>query len=87
MPVSTTTLIVIVWIALPAALFLPLLAHARLITSRQLTETRRYGIVGIFVVAALLTPPDVQSQLWLAMPLLVLYEISILSVRLVERLR
>ena len=48
-------------------------------------QKRRYVILGAFVAAALLTPPDVLSQLSLALPLMVLYEASILSVRLVEK--
>src|SRR3712207_8999640 len=43
-----------------------------------LRKGRRYAIVGMFVVAAVLTPPDVISQLGLAVPLIMLYEISIL---------
>lgn len=57
------------------------LAKARVITAKTLVSKRRYAIVGIFVVAAILTPPDVISQFSLAVPLLVLYEISILLVR------
>jgi len=84
-PVSTTTLILFFSIAVLLAVSLPLLAHARHITSRQLLQKRRYVILGAFVAAALLTPPDVLSQLSLALPLMVLYEASILSVRLVEK--
>jgi sec-independent protein translocase protein TatC len=58
-----------------------LLAKAGLITAKTLVSKRRYAIVGIFVVAAILTPPDVISQFSLAVPLLGLYEISILLVR------
>jgi sec-independent protein translocase protein TatC len=50
-----------------------------------LKDKRRYFIVGAFVLAAVLTPPDVISQLSLAIPLMVLYEGSVWSVRLVER--
>lgn len=57
------------------------LAKAGLITAKTLVSKRRYAIVGIFVVAAILTPPDVISQFALAIPLLALYEISILLVR------
>ena len=52
-----------------------------------LASKRRYAIVAIFIVAAILTPPDVFSQVSLAVPLLALYEISILSCRLVEKRR
>ena len=44
-----------------------------------LRKGRRYAIVGMFVVAAVLTPPDVISQIGLAVPLLALYELSILA--------
>jgi sec-independent protein translocase protein TatC len=57
------------------------LAKAKLITAKTLVSKRRYAIVGIFVAAAILTPPDVISQFALAIPLLALYEISILLVR------
>ena len=54
-----------------------LLAKAGLITSKLMRQYRRYAIIGIFVVAAFITPPDPVSQLMMAMPLLFLYEISI----------
>jgi sec-independent protein translocase protein TatC len=56
-----------------------------MITAEQLKAKRRYFIVAAFVLAAVLTPPDVLSQLSLAIPLLILYEGSIWSVRLVEK--
>ena len=56
-----------------------------IVTCEQLKSKRRYFIVGAFVIAAILTPPDVLSQLSLAMPLLALYEGSIWSVYLVEK--
>lgn len=64
-----------------------LLGRAGLITSQQMREKRRYAIVIAFVFAAVLTPPDVVSQTTLAIPTIILYEISIWSVRLVERSR
>ena len=66
---------------------LTLLARVGLVSSAALKEKRRYAIVGIFVVAAVITPPDVISQIGLAIPLIVLYEMSILSCRSVERQR
>ncbi len=64
-----------------------LLARAGMITAKGMAEKRKYAIVIAFIVAAVLTPPDVISQIGLALPTLGLYEISILCVRLVERRR
>ena len=60
---------------------LVLLGRVGLVTAEGLAAKRRYTIVGIFVLAAIVTPPDVLSQVLLAIPLLALYEISILLVR------
>jgi sec-independent protein translocase protein TatC len=66
---------------------LTLLARIGVVTAAYLRSIRRYAIVGVFVVAAVLTPPDVISQLALALPTLLLYEISIWLVAAAEKKR
>ena len=58
-----------------------------MITAETLTTRRRWAIVIAFIVAAVLTPPDPISQISLALPTIVLYEISIFAVRYVEKAR
>jgi len=64
---------------------LSLLARAGFIDSEYLKKRRKYVVVIIFAIAALLTPPDPITQIGLAIPLLILYELSILSVRIIEK--
>jgi sec-independent protein translocase protein TatC len=55
------------------------------VTPAQLSEWRGYAIVGIFIIAAIITPPDVISQLLLAIPMCILYEAGIIAAKLVGR--
>ncbi|MBU0516643.1 MAG: twin-arginine translocase subunit TatC [Proteobacteria bacterium] len=56
-----------------------------LVTSKQLSRFRKYAILLAFVLAAILTPPDVFTQLLMAGPILLLYEVSIILVRIAEK--
>jgi len=64
--------------------FVALLAVLDLVTAEFLSRNRKYAVLAIFVLAAVLTPPDPISQLVMAVPLLALYEVSVLIVRLVR---
>jgi sec-independent protein translocase protein TatC len=64
-----------------------LMARVGLLTSQGLVEKRKWAIVLAFIVAAVLTPPDPVSQIGLAVPTILLYEISIWSARMIERTR
>lgn len=70
---------------LPVAL--TLMGRVGLVSSEGLARNRKFAIVGVFAVAALLTPPDVISQIGLGLPIILLYEFSIIAVRIVERRR
>ena len=64
---------------------LSLLARIGVIDSEYLRQRRKYFVVIIFALAAILTPPDPITQIGLALPLLLLYELSILTVKLIEK--
>ena len=64
-----------------------MLAKVGIVTAKALRDMRRYAIVGLFAVAAIFTPPDAFSMLSLAVPLVALYEVSIILVVLIERKR
>lgn len=64
---------------------LMLLTKVGLVSATSLAQKRRYAVVGIVAIAAVLTPPDVISQIGLAVPIILLYEISIFMARIVEK--
>lgn len=64
-----------------------LMARVGLVTSAGLKDKRKYAIVIAFIVAAVLTPPDPASQIGLALPTILLYEISIIVARMIEKKR
>ena len=64
---------------------LSLLARVGFVDSNYLKKRRKYVVVIIFALAAILTPPDPITQIGLGIPLLILYELSILSVKIIER--
>ncbi|OWK28253.1 twin-arginine translocase subunit TatC [Sphingomonas mucosissima] len=66
---------------------LMLLERGGIVTRQQLVSARRYAIVGAFAIAAVLTPPDVGSQLLLAIPLCFLYELALVGIWFTERKR
>lgn len=72
-------------LAFELPVILVLLARVGILTAAQLAKFRRYAIVLIFIVAAVLTPPDVFSQLSLAVPMLLLYELAIFGAKCVEK--
>lgn len=81
------TLILAFGICFQLPVVLTLLAQIDLVNVEMLKKGRRYAIVGILIVAALITPPDPISQIGLALPMYALYELGILSVRFVQKRR
>ncbi len=77
--------VLVIFLAFGASFELPvalvILVMLGWVTPQQLKESRGYAVVGIFVIAAIITPPDVVSQLMLAIPMCLLYEIGIVAAR------
>ncbi|MBL0925813.1 MAG: twin-arginine translocase subunit TatC [Sphingomonadaceae bacterium] len=82
-----TTFIFGFGVAFLLPVLLMLLERAGIVTRDQLIAGRRYAIVGAFAIAAVLTPPDVVSQLLLAIPLCLLYELAIIAIWFTQRRR
>jgi sec-independent protein translocase protein TatC len=83
--------VLVIFLAFGASFELPvalvILVLLGWVTPQQLRDSRGYAIVGIFVLAAVITPPDVVSQLLLALPMVALYEAGILAARAVKPTR
>ncbi|WP_182084633.1 twin-arginine translocase subunit TatC [Aureimonas sp. ME7] len=81
------TLIVAFGLVFQLPVIASLLVRAGIIGSQSLKDKRKYAIVIAFIAAAILTPPDPLSQIGLAIPTIILYEISIITARLIEKKR
>ena len=80
-----TSLIIAFGLCFQLPVLLSLLARVGFITSDYLKRGRKYAVVLVFLIAAFLTPPDLISQIGLAIPTLLLYEISIFIVSMIEK--
>jgi sec-independent protein translocase protein TatC len=78
------TLLVAFGLCFQLPVVLALLGLAGLVNAKMLSQGRRYAIVGVFAVAAVVTPPDPVSMITLAIPICLLYELSIVGVRMIE---
>ncbi len=81
--VTTTTLASGLVFQLPMAIFF--LAKAGLVTPQTLKQYRKHAIVGVLILSAVITPPDITSQILVSLPLLILYEVSIHIARIVVK--
>jgi sec-independent protein translocase protein TatC len=81
------TLILAFGLCFQLPVILTLMGQIGVVSYAQLKSGRRFAIVGVFVVAAVVTPPDVISQIAMAVPLMLLYELSVQAVRLIEARR
>lgn len=72
-------------LAFQLPIILTLLTRVGVMSSRLLSQYRKYAIILVFILAAIMTPPDVISQVTLALPLMLLYEISIIICKFIEK--
>ncbi len=83
--ILTINMIIAFGIAFQMPILLALLAKIGIIDDKMLKEKRRYAVVLIFIIAAILTPPDAISQIGLAIPMLILYELSVLIAKKIKK--